>query len=822
MRYINNKSYLLSSVFLVSALTGNNAYAQQDRSSSPHIADAKSSIAIKDEDIVVTARRSKERLQDVPLAVTAYSANKIQNNRIVTLNDLNGLVPSLNYQPNYQRTGSGAIFFRGLTNGAGGLGTKASVFLDGNYIATNAVAIPFNFFQRVEALPGPQSAQFGRATFGGALNYVTKDPTQQWSVTAHADYASYGDLNLDALISGPLTKDGRLRALVFGSHSSYQAPDSWKSPADILHPDGIRQGSQKEDFIAAKLVFDVTDKLQVKLTGTYAKINDAPQTFGIATPAFINTSLPVYTGFNPNTPQAGAKRYFLLGSTGALENAAGNGSIFSGNYFNIPDPNLHDISRRLAGQVNYGFGNGFAATFNASLEDEKAFAAGLDLDFTPFLGSTEVNQSTRTHENAFELRISSPTGNRLRVAIGAYSLFQRTTIGGLLNGAYRCTSVNATTYVPCLPTSDAALFNPTFANGNLVGFTGTSVYSPFSVSLASGTSTRDLSAFGMLSFDITKKLIINFEGRYQTEKLASTNFTTFNGNAKFNAFLPRVDLQYKFTPAIMAYALYSIGNNPGGFNAGVASSVPFGAPTSALQYAEEKLFNYEIGLKSQFFNRRVTLNLAAYREDWDNQTSQQVAVAPLSGLSYVYIANQGKSRVQGVEAQLDIAPVSGWTIGSTASLNSAKYRNYCDNTEPTIVNYYTPSQASQRCVVVNGETLVNVPKLTLSLQSDYEWQAASDLRLAIGGTFFHRDGMFADTLNLAKSEGQNQFNFRISATTGPIKLMVFCSNCTNNKGTNRLTTLTAPYYGSSANFSRQVSVNPTRPVQVGVKSTFSF
>jgi iron complex outermembrane receptor protein len=803
----NTKHTLLAtSAFVLSTLAASAAMAQTTGSSQLS-------------DIVVTARRTNEKLQDVPLAVTAATASFIQDNKIVSFDDLNGLVPSLNYQPNYERTGTGAIFFRGLTNGAGGLGSKASVFLDGNYMATNAVDIPFNLFQQIEALPGPQSAQFGRATFGGALNYVTKDPTRKPSIVIHADYASYGDLNLDGLFSGPLIKGGDLRGLLFVSHSSYDAPDSWKSSPDILHPNGVRQWSQNEDYVAGKLTWDATQDLQIKLFASYANINDGPEAFSVASPNYVTSSLPYYTGFNQATPQAGASRPFLVGSAAALENSAGvAGTTNQSNYYNIPDPNVHDTSERIAAKINYGFWNGFNATLNVSFENQRMRDQGVDFDFTPYPASLDKNQSIDSQATAVELRIASPQEKRLRGAVGVYTLYQQTKNGGIFSGSYSCTSVTPTSYVPCMPTSPAATFNPTYANGNLVGFTGTSVFAPFSTSLASGTSVNDLSGFGMLSYDITSKLTFNFEGRYQTEKQYSTNFAAFTGRATFNAFLPRVGLEYKVTPTIMTYALYSIGDNPGGFNAAAAADVALGAPSSVLQYDEEKLYNYEIGFKSQFFDRRVTLNMAAYHEDWDNQTSITTAITPINNVSYVYTSNLGKSAVNGVEASLDWKPMAGWTIGSTISYNSAKYVNYCDTTEPAILSYYT--NASQKCISVNGKALVNVPPLTASLTSDYRWTAFSNVEFDVGATYKHRDGQYAETENITYSKGVDQVDLRLSAAKGPVKIMVFCSNCTNDHGTNRVTTMNDPEYGSA--FGRQVSLNPTRPAQVGVKATFTY
>ena len=134
------------------------------------------------EEIIVTARKTEEKLQEIPLTVVAFSAEALEKNNVLRIVDLNVLTPGMNYPEGSGRGGPGRFILRGLTGGVAGT-PRASTFVDGVYVANSVGNILFGEMARAEVLLGPQSAQFGRATFGGALNLVTKDPKEKWLAT---------------------------------------------------------------------------------------------------------------------------------------------------------------------------------------------------------------------------------------------------------------------------------------------------------------------------------------------------------------------------------------------------------------------------------------------------------------------------------------------------------------------------------------------------------------------------------------------------------------------------------------------------------------
>jgi outer membrane receptor protein involved in Fe transport len=236
------------------------------------------------EEIVVTARKTEEKLQDIPLTVSAFSEEALKNYNVLRVGDLNQLTPGMNYQEGSGRGGAGRFFIRGLTGGVAGT-ARASTFVDGVYVANSVANILFGEMERAEVLLGPQSAQFGRSTFGGALNLVTKDPKNVWSGSAALSVGTDNERNFDGWIGGPLIEDKLLGSLYVGTQH-YGGPGRWTAPPDILHPSGVHQGGTDTKAGALKLVFMPIEGLRMEGRISYTKDHDDP--------AFSNILLPQY------------------------------------------------------------------------------------------------------------------------------------------------------------------------------------------------------------------------------------------------------------------------------------------------------------------------------------------------------------------------------------------------------------------------------------------------------------------------------------------------------------------------------------------------
>ena len=160
-------------------------------------------------EMIVTARKRSEKLQDVPISITAFDNAEIQSARIERLNDLAKLTPGLNFTPLFGAQNQLPII-RGAAQTFGAL--NVGIFLDGIYLSGKAAAdLELNDLARIEVVKGPQSALYGRNTFAGAINYVTQRPTENFSGNIAGTIAEDGFYRLQGSLSGQLTTGIRAR-----------------------------------------------------------------------------------------------------------------------------------------------------------------------------------------------------------------------------------------------------------------------------------------------------------------------------------------------------------------------------------------------------------------------------------------------------------------------------------------------------------------------------------------------------------------------------------------------------------------------------------
>ncbi len=145
------------------------------------------------DDIVVTARKREENLQDVPLSLSAFSAEDLQRRGVENAYDLALFTPNFNTQKQVGRTLDRPTI-RGMANSSTQGEPNASYFIDGVFVSSSVASATTNTIERIEVLRGPQSAQFGRATFSGAVNYVTRQPGNEWEAQLNTKAGSDEDV----------------------------------------------------------------------------------------------------------------------------------------------------------------------------------------------------------------------------------------------------------------------------------------------------------------------------------------------------------------------------------------------------------------------------------------------------------------------------------------------------------------------------------------------------------------------------------------------------------------------------------------------------
>jgi iron complex outermembrane receptor protein len=610
---------------------------------SPQTASAPVSI----EEITVTARAREERLQDIPLAIAVFTAEDIEDAGFQDLGDLAKNTAGMEFNPR----GSGrpgrvdsVIRLRGVSESPFDHLQPASLFIDGNYVLGTAATIGLQDIERVEVIKGPQSAFFGRNTFAGAVNYITRTPSLTgYSTQISASAATYDKYDMSILTSGPLVS-GKVAYQLNGR--LYHRGAEWRAT------DGDGLGEESSKFVSGVLYAEPADQLSIKFRAYFQKDDDGQPISGQIRGRFFDscTGKTVQRLDANGNPATFSPRQYICGRlpefgtnepnltilsretnirpailfqnrTGGpqpdllIRSLLGNaGDAYLGK--NVPDLDRFGMVRnqiRLALNVDYNFGDGYSANLLAGWNDTRLNLAQ-DYDFTDesYWFSMDPKYA---RDKSIEARINSPQDQRLRWLIGG-TYYDQTFITNSAGGQAIAMCFNTCAVGPVF-----AGVPPT--NGNIAKVWG---------------------AYGSVSYDFGK-FTLDLETRYLRDRrsviISGSNFTT-----TFNQFTPRIILTYKPTDKTTFYAQASRGVLPGTTNGIVATCSPdtfltpyisalTGQPSTASECAQlesqvgpdqfkkattsQMLDALEVGWKQALFEDKVRFNMTAWHYTWKNR-----------------------------------------------------------------------------------------------------------------------------------------------------------------------------------------------------------
>jgi len=567
------------------------------------------------DEIVVTARKKEETLLDAPLAISAFGEVELQEAGFVDIIDISKATPGLFIEEFNDTTArvNTTPRFRGVFLSTGNrLQQTATVFLDGIYMSGGIQTLGINELERVEVIKGPQSALFGRNTFAGAINYVTKDPGEEFRADIDVTAATRGEYRLSAGIEGPIAEgiSYRIGGMFDTSDGHY----------DNVAVDGQRLGDEQQWSVNGTVLFEPTDNFRLKLRGSYREIDDgAPAAAATAGIAFHNFGgFAVNNGVTDLTdsvvPGGGGRTESVFRGTIPTPDASriGQNSAFSDieafrafqndgrsdpsdaifgftyNPFNVDEYGLKLDSFRLSADGAYDFNDNVTFSFLAGYNEE-SFGRYSDFDLTPD-NSFQSFSASEIQDFTIEGRLSgSLLDDRLDWTVGSsYVDIDIESLGGTAN----------TFRFPIF-------FGDIFRSD------------PFR------TGAKTWGIFGSLDYDLTDKFSVTLEGRYQEDEISdgdvNEGLATPISPAKITNFLPRITLRYEPTDNATLYANYSEGNLPGGFNPQVGeldaaqlSELRALAPGADVTFGEETLKNYEIGWKQSLADGQVGFNFAGF------------------------------------------------------------------------------------------------------------------------------------------------------------------------------------------------------------------
>ena len=618
-------------------------------------------------DIVVTARRRDERAQDVPIALTVVNEELLNRTGAYNVGQITQLAPSVQLlSPNARNT---AITIRGLGASYGlandGLEQGVGIYIDQVYYSRPATAtLDFVDIERIEILRGPQGTLFGKNTTAGALNITTRAPSFTPDAQGEITIGDYGFLQAKATVSGPLIEDRLAARLSFVSTRRDGMVDNVT----------VRREQNAQDSISLRgqLLFQATDKLTVRLFGDYSD-----QTPDCCTQLYVrvgDTAKPVNLRF----PALAAGLGYVPGSTNPYDRIADvDGAI-----------GADQIQRGFSGIVDYDFG--WATLTSVTAWRAWDWRPANDRDYTALDITRQSANPSDQDQWSQELRLSSNGSNRIDWTVGAYVFHQAVETHGITeygrDASYWLTTVRD-------PITNALI--PGTNPGLLDGYT---------VFNDSRIETDSVAAFGQLTWNITDRLHLTPGLRYTHEKKDGVYVSTVTGGGPGSAadltrrlgvarpqaysadisdgdLSGQVSLSYDISDDILAYGSVARGYKSGGINMAGIPNLPDGTPSLTNAVVEpEVVTTYEVGLKTQLFDKRVTANLAAYRTDVEDYQANVVDTGP--GALRGYLANAEKVEIQGVELDAFARPTPWLDAYANISWTDAKYADFANGPCP--------------------------------------------------------------------------------------------------------------------------------------------
>jgi iron complex outermembrane receptor protein len=677
------------------------------------------------EEVIVTAQKRSESLQDVPLSVQVVTGEVLSDRNLNSLADLAQTVPGVHISTGGQ---ANSIYVRGIgSNENSAFEQSVATFVDDIYRGRSRLSgAAFFDLERVEFLKGPQSTFFGNNAIAGALNIVTRKPGDSLQGEARTLYGNHGNYALEAGYGGPVTDNlgVRVAGTWNGSHRG------WMENIDT----GERLPIKRNVAARVVLAYEPTDNLDItmKVEGSRSKITGTA--FGNPS-QYINCAPPAPLPVNSLYREC--SRALAQGVPIGLDN---------------------DEVAGLPGQFNLleTFDSVLTANYRVAEHTLTAITGytyyDSDLDYDPanvrnFQNSNQLRESSPQFSQ--ELRIASATGGRLEYLAGLY--YQVNDLDSLIhtNGPFLNASLAAGPLGPYLPWSYQRGFNQEdqviSAFGSLswnvtdrlklnTGLRGSWVEKDFTGYLVYGTGSELYG--GMVPFPGALQLVSPLVGR------PGEAFT----KGKYDAWMPSAGLQFELLPDVLSYVSYSRGFKAGGFNPldAAASTV---VPNNGA-YDPEYVHAYEAGLKSKWLDDSLLINVAVFLSDYEDLQVTTLEFQPLTGTYTASVRNAAKSRSQGVELEMRWAASEALELGANVTYLDAYYESYT-NATPTALQRVSGFPVQD----LSGEPTDFAPEWSGSLVVRYTAQLSQNYAATFEVTpFFTTDFFTSNATNDPLSE----------------------------------------------------------------------
>ena len=713
-------------------------------------------------EIVVTAEKRAENVQTVPIAITAFTSQELQDRGVIDIHSLSNMTANVNLDAGSPFSGTASIRGIGQDDFAMNLDPGVGVYIDGVYLA-RTVGANQNLLdvERVEILKGPQGTLFGRNTIGGAISIVTHTPGDHFTAKVEMTTGSFARRDLAGTFDIPIAENLLTSTTVSSLiRDGYQKriptpglPDFNNIPEDTYHQSGYfsngdTQGGQNQQVIREKILYRASDSLNFTFTGDWTHENQTAMANTVirttngepaaglvnlynACTAFASQAAAAAAPGPPWGTICGPMGPGLVASPGGLISPPGSPALYGRG---IPQ---YSAAVAVTGNIDttYATGNnfaqmdagGFSLTGDWTLSNTQSLKSitgwrtlnwriGMDNDGSALV-VLEPSFKEGQHQFSQEFQLlGSAMDHRLDYVLGAYYFRETGHVHDfvaldvlMVDGD---NTINTTSYAG-------------FAHANF------KVTDKFIVTAGARYSIENKEMIGRQSDPAAFEEKI--AGCYPIVVTASCFTSAFpdptdptrlfppgTNKQTFDELTPTLQLQYNFTNDLMGYIGYSRGFKSGGWTTRVPNPI---LSATLAEFKPEKADTVEVGLKSELLDNHLRLNMAAFDTLYkDVQLDEQEGPAP-------FLKNAGTARILGTELEASWAVAHGFTIQSAFGYMDAHYTETLPDTE---IPLNTP--------------LPKTPKWKASLGPEYVLTFEGDRSLRFVANYTFTSKMTNDTL----------------------------------------------------------------------------
>ncbi len=665
------------------------------------------------EEIVVTAQRRAQRLQDVPLSAQVLEQQTLVQHNVNTLGDLSEMMPSIHVGPNSR---SANLYIRGTGSGESqNFDQSVGVFSDDIYHGRARMSdVTFFDLDRIEVLKGPQSTFFGNNAIAGAFNIVTRKPADELEVSSRALYGEHGRYVAEAALGAPFTGAFLIRIAGISDGTT-----GW------LWNDAIGRSVPGENNVGGRLtaLFKPTGESEITFKAEGSKNRNigalALQDGSCPPPAPFVASGFCKTALGLGVP-VGVDRSHVA------QNVGQEIKLDTSEYVLTANQHIgHDVLTSVTGYYNYHF-------------NEKE-----DADGTP-LSLLNIEAPENYHQLSEELRLSSPEGGRLEYMAGVYFHTDQMNFRHDNSYFFLTPTVAAarsfSTLLPYSPLGQDIAFSQSEHTYSVFAATTWRMAEKLSVSAGLRASRVEKTYDWNLSYGTAEAPYGNIAPLPEGQAPLAQAFANaaglgvaglLHGSRDDHAVMPSSQVQYAISSAGMAYFSYSKGWKAGGFNGsdttGVAANLPF---------APERVNAYEAGWKGAWLARQVLLNVDAFRSDYMGLQVTTNFGTPSGGILSL-VRNAASSRSQGIELEAQWVATRDLKFSVEATYDASRYVDY-RNVAPTQFQ----QRIGQKLQDLSGHPTEFAPDWNGTLAANYAVNLLEHFRLILDVAGIFSSGYF--------------------------------------------------------------------------------